>query len=133
MFALLHDIGRLGLLVAFPQRYAELAEIANAGSESLTGLELAAFGFDHREAGAWIAAQWDLPPDVVDVSLSHGVGGNPVTPISCLVSEACHMANRLGFSVSERPTTEEFPANDPGGLGHCIVEQVNRLEQEYGF
>ena len=128
VYGLLHDIGRLGLLVAFPKSYVEIADIANSGNQSLSQLELAAFGFDHREVGTWIAVQWNLPPDVVDVCLSHGVDGNPVTPISKLVSEACRIANRIGFSVSERLLGE-----DPDELDHRIMEQVNRLEQEYGL
>jgi HD-like signal output (HDOD) protein len=133
MYGLLHDIGRLGLLIAFPKSYSEIAEIANASGQSLCDLELAAFGFDHREIGAWIAVQWNLPPDVVDVSLSHGVDGNPVTPISILVSEACRVANRIGFSVSERLVPQEISETDPAELGTRVIEQVNRLEQEYGL
>lgn len=133
IYGLLHDIGRLGLLVAFPKSYSEIADIANMGHESLCQLELAAFGFDHREIGAWIAVQWNLPPDVVDVSLSHGLDGNPVTPISILVSEACRVANRIGFSVSERLVAAEVAEADPGDMGGLVIERVNRLEQEYGL
>lgn len=132
-FGLLHDIGRMGLLVAFPKSYVEIADVANCGTESLCCLELSAYGFDHREVGAWIAVQWNLPADLVDVSLSHGVGGNPTTPLSCLVNEACRIANRIGFSVSERVVDAEVSDQDPGPLGTRIIEQVNRLEQEYGI
>ncbi len=133
VYGLLHDIGRLGLLVAFPKSYVEIADIANLGNQSLSQLELAAFGFDHREFGAWVAVQWNLPPDVVDVSLSHGADGNPVTPISKLVSQACRIANRIGFSVSERLVKAELSDGEPGEMGHRIIEQVNRIEQEYGL
>jgi HD-like signal output (HDOD) protein len=133
LFGLLHDIGRLGLLVAFPKSYVEISDLCNASGQSLTALELATYGFDHREVGAWVAAQWDLPPDLVDVSLTHGVGGVPITPVSKAVHEACRIANRIGCSVSERPHEDEITQEDPGPLTHRVLEQVNRLEQEYGL
>jgi HD-like signal output (HDOD) protein len=133
IYGLLHDIGRLGLLVAFPKSYAEIAGIANGRDQSLTELELSAFGFDHREVGAWIAVQWNLPMEVVDVSLSHGLDGQPTTPISKVVAEACRVANRIGFSVSERVMNGELSQTDPGQMGNRVIEQVNRLEQEYGL
>jgi HD-like signal output (HDOD) protein len=132
-YGMLHDIGRLGLLVAFPRSYVEIAHIANAGRESLSELEMGAFGFDHREVGAWIAVQWDLPPDLVDVCLTHGAGGDPSTPLEKVVHEACRIANRIGFSVSERMPDEEISQGDPGEMGLRVIEKVNRLEQEYGL
>jgi HD-like signal output (HDOD) protein len=129
IYGLLHDIGRLGLLVAFPKTYTRIAAIANSGGQSLSQLELQVFGFDHREVGAWLAVQWNLPADVVDVTLAHGSDGNPETPLSILTANACGIANRLGYSVSERPV----PDWDFGEMGQRIIERVNLLEQEYGL
>jgi len=76
---LLHDIGRLGLFVSQPQEYSDL--LVRTGM-SLREREFQAFGFDHCEAGGWLASKWGLPPDIQRVAAGHH--GHPNAPIGDL-------------------------------------------------
>lgn len=98
----------------------------------MVDLELSTFGFDHREVGAWLTAQWNLPADLADVSLQHGPGANPSNPLPRLVDEACSMANRNKFSVVNYGSSPP-DSGDLSKLDHSIIERVNLLEQEYGL
>ena len=61
---LLHDIGRLGLLAAVPERYAQAFQAED--SAALCGLEQRALQVNHAEAGAWLAEAWGLDPYLAD-------------------------------------------------------------------
>jgi HDOD domain len=63
---LLHDIGRLALISAYPEKYSNLLALADrmfATGEPFDILEYERmlFGLDHFAAGAWLATSWKLP------------------------------------------------------------------------
>jgi len=63
---LLHDIGRLALIQAYPERYANLLILANRMLEAeqpfdMLQHERMLFGFDHFSTGVWVAEIWKLP------------------------------------------------------------------------
>ena len=66
---LLHDIGRLGLLVAEPGFYAA----AMAGDEELPSPEVERqwLKVDHAEAGAWLIERWRLGREIADSARYH--------------------------------------------------------------
>ncbi len=126
-FGLLHDIGRLGLLVAFPALCTQIsARLSQEPSLDIADLERQEFGFDHRDIGVWVADQWRLPVELREVSLQHGSGSEPKSPLCRLIDEACGMANRLGFRVFESVAA---PESDVTG----VAERVRNHESEYGI
>src|SRR5579872_3611049 len=70
-FGLLHDIGRLGLLVAYPDDYESLFRAADRDAVSLLDLEKKRFGMDHCEAGRQLVDQWKLPHDFCVIAGRH--------------------------------------------------------------
>ncbi len=63
---LFHDIGRLALIAAYPNRYANLLALTDrmfASDEPFDILEYERllFGLDHFETGVWVASAWKLP------------------------------------------------------------------------
>jgi hypothetical protein len=63
---LLHDMGRLALIQAYPERYANLLRLTNrmfATEEPFDILqhERMLFGLDHFATGVWLADTWKLP------------------------------------------------------------------------
>jgi HD-like signal output (HDOD) protein len=63
----LHDIGRLALIAAYPDRYANLLLLVDRMFRDDRGFDLLAherllFGMDHFAAGSWLAETWNLPP-----------------------------------------------------------------------
>ncbi len=61
---LLHDIGRLGLLAAAPEFYAEGLAADDGAAQCLA--ERRWLKVDHAEAGAWLVERWRLSPALAD-------------------------------------------------------------------
>jgi HD-like signal output (HDOD) protein len=97
---LLHDIGRLGLFVLHPRKYAALIS-SPADGKSLPEREREALGIDHCEAGGWLATHWGLPEEVHNVALHHHSLPVPGTfDLVDLVRVAVLMTDSLGFDVA---------------------------------
>jgi hypothetical protein len=63
---LLHDIGRLALIAAYPDKYANLLTLIDRMFREDPGFNLLSherllFGMDHFAAGSWLAETWGLP------------------------------------------------------------------------
>jgi HD-like signal output (HDOD) protein len=96
---LLHDVGRLGLFVTYPERYAELLERAQGAG--MMELERQAFGMDHCEAGAWLAQTWGLPEEVQRAASGHHQPPNAGEfGLLNLVRLGVLLAEALGFDVT---------------------------------
>jgi hypothetical protein len=71
---LLHDIGRLGLMIFPAERRAQEQSWLEAGFPRVYA-EALAYGTDHSKLGAEILRGWDLPERIVDaVALHHRAG-----------------------------------------------------------
>lgn len=68
---LLHDIGRLAMLVLYPGDFATVQGIAAARDCRLEDAERSHFGYDHSEVGAALARRWNFPADIVDALAWH--------------------------------------------------------------
>jgi putative nucleotidyltransferase with HDIG domain len=105
---LLHDIGRLALIVAHPVQYPAFLDTADARGQKLLALERDLLGMDHCEAGHWFTQQLLLPQVFQDIALHHH---NPdaVGPTEMLarVGVACRLAEWMGFWVTA-PSEQEM-------------------------
>ena len=59
--ALLHDVGKLALAVAHPNRYAALLAAAAESGRPISDVEREHLGCDHADAGAALLDLWGLP------------------------------------------------------------------------
>jgi len=67
---LLARVGELGLATLFPDAYGEI--LAQGGERAeLLDQEKARFGFDHRELGASMLAEWGLPEILIRATFHH--------------------------------------------------------------
>ncbi len=99
---LLHDIGRLALLVNYPQSYADLLSVVLENQLSLVECECDLFEVDHCAAGEFLAAEWGFPADLLNVIARHHDAPDPSHgPVLRLVQAGCSMADCFGFSVTE--------------------------------
>lgn len=99
---LMHDIGRLALVVAHPQAYPKLLDTTTVTGAALLAEERDLLGIDHCEAGRWFTQQLLLPQVFQDVALHHH-DVDAVGPTETLhrVAVACRLADWLGFWVVE--------------------------------
>ena len=127
---LVHDVGRLGLLIG-AAGYAKLCSqplAIDAGIE----LEVEQCGVSHPHAGEIIAASWRFPEWICQ-AIRHHHDANESSDVRVrLVQRACRYASMLGFAeLGERPVPPaEFPVDlrghpllDPGRLR----QRVNHL------
>jgi HD-like signal output (HDOD) protein len=138
---LLHDIGRLGLLAAWPDDYSRILEEATNTGNSLLELERNLFDMDHCEVGHQLATQWKLPPQFIAVAGHHHDSPPESEDLNHLsiTHIGCRMADALGYWAAKPaahvepgdlytllPATvrEHFPA-DPEELRLLIERAVN--------
>ncbi len=97
---LMHDIGRLGMLSAYPE-YPALLASAVGTNQDLMELEQRSFSVNHCEAGLWLTRLWKLPEEFWDTASRHHA---PVTgeigDRTDLVRLACLFAQSLGFKAA---------------------------------
>lgn len=99
---LLHDVGRLGLLLAYPNEYAEMLRRADRNTLELLDVERQELGMDHCEAGRALAEHWSLPPDFQIIAARHHDPQSGATvDLLTLVHLGCKLADSLGFWVVE--------------------------------
>jgi HD-like signal output (HDOD) protein len=129
---IMHDIGRLGLLVAYPNEYERV--IRNAAELSLDVLEFEEeeFGAHHAEAGRMLAEGWGLPSEMLLIAGRHHdpCEGMELTLLR-IVHAACRLADVLGYDVVK-------PLN-PCTVGEVIAElpesarlRLGRAPEEFG-
>ena len=139
-FGLLHDIGRLGLLVAYPEEYESLLQTADRDAVSLLDLEKKRFGLDHCEAGRQLVEQWKLPQDFCVIAGRHHdrPSGAPLDFLT-LVHAACQLADTFGYAVVKPlkpvsfdevcdwlpPAVRDHFADDPEPLAEILDHTID--------
>lgn len=118
---LLRDIGRLALLVKYPEAYTNVLAISREESHDLLTTERGLFDLDHCQAGKWIVERMGMPPEICDAVARHheALIGEPCGLVH-LIRAADNMADALGYAIlpaQEQPCFEV--------LLHELPEQVS--------
>ena len=103
---LLHDIGRLGLLACYPDRWQGMLEVANRHGIGELEAERDLFGIDHCAAGRWLAKDWNLPEEFVDAIENHHTAEIRDASLLSIVTAANTLANVLGYDTFDLERTE---------------------------
>jgi putative nucleotidyltransferase with HDIG domain len=106
---LLRDIGRLALLVKYPDSYANLLAVSSEHAFDLMNTERELFDVDHCQAGAWLMSRMPFPPEFAEVVAHHhdAPGDGPLGLVR-LIRIADRMADALGFAVIAHPNPLDF-------------------------
>jgi len=127
---IMHDIGRLGLLVAYPEDYERIIRDAAARCLDLLDFEHEEFGLDHAEAGRMLAERWQLPADVCIVAgRHHDPSDGADLDLLRIVHVACRLADFLGFDVVKPLVPLELDAvlADLPQAARAKLQDTNRL------
>ncbi|MGA2329356.1 MAG: HDOD domain-containing protein [Bryobacteraceae bacterium] len=114
---LMHDVGRLALLAAFPGAYSDLLNTVDATGCDVLEAERALFEIDHCAVGCWLITEWELPEDFLPVVGTHHAdprGGK--LNVAAATRTACQLADLLGFQIAGPPpslTLEELTEGLP--------------------
>jgi putative nucleotidyltransferase with HDIG domain len=115
--ALMHDVGRLGLLMAYGDVYAPLLEAPHSTPGTCLDSERNLFQMDHCQAGLWVTQRWGFPPEYSRAAGCH----HEELParkqdLASLAGVACRLADALGFSAvafDQAPSASEIVAQLP--------------------
>src|ERR1700689_2997847 len=97
---IMHDIGRLGLLVAYPVEYERVIRDAATRCLDLLDFERDEFGLGHAEAGRLLAERWGLPSEMAVIAgRHHDPCDGAELDLLGIVHVACQLADVLGYYV----------------------------------
>jgi len=124
---IMHDIGRLGLLVAYPQDYERVIRNTAERCVDLLDFEHEEFGLDHTEAGRMLAERWGLPDEMAVIAGRHHdpCEGTELTLLR-VVHVACRLADVLGFDVAKPLANADLDTI----LAELPVRARERLKQD---
>jgi putative nucleotidyltransferase with HDIG domain len=97
----LHDMGRLAMVVIRPETYDALLMTHSGSPSSILPRERDLFGFDHCDAGRHLIADWKLPADFEAIVSDHHSPRQKHDPwnLAALINVSCRMADTTGFAV----------------------------------
>lgn len=97
---LLHNLGCLGMMSAYPDEYSRMLEVSNDFGFDLLGTERDLFEIDHCAAGACLAQDWDFPEEISTAIASHHMepGAEPCD-LQNLTRVAWRLADTLGYAA----------------------------------
>ncbi len=93
---LLHDIGRLILVISCPQQYQAAMAWRNERDCFLLEAEMQVLGVNHAQAGEALAKHWNFAPAVRAAIASHHA---PLASPSATLSDLVHVADILGHAL----------------------------------
>jgi hypothetical protein len=130
---ILHDIGRIALLMLFPDEYAVFLDVSLTGD--LDKLEAERNLYDADQVGDSLAMSWNFSPIVNDVIAHHHDEVTSETPrMRLLVQAACMAANMSGFHAAGPgqpwPTS---PAGTPVAAGQWVAAAMRRADGKSGL
>lgn len=128
---LLHDLGRLVLMTAYPAKYADLIEQSHREGVAMCMLEDQFFEINHCVAGASIASSWSLPLSLAEVCLKHHDSFDSTSsPLLQNVIAANRKAHLLGFQPVFEPTVAEPPSELPNWVPNQIEDAAALLHRK---
>jgi HD-like signal output (HDOD) protein len=123
---IMHDLGRLGLMVAYPDRYERVIRDAAAQCLDLLDFEREEFGLHHAEAGRFLSERWGLPEELQIVAGRHHDASEGLElDLLRIVHIACRLADALGYDVT-RPLS---PSSVPKVLSELPMHARNRFRK----
>jgi HD-like signal output (HDOD) protein len=99
---LLHNLGALGLMSAYPKEYARMLEVSNEFGFDLLATERDLFEIDHCLAGCYLAQDWDFPDELAAAIAGHHddpVPGGATLDLDNLLRVSWRLADTIGFAA----------------------------------
>jgi putative nucleotidyltransferase with HDIG domain len=129
---LIHDVGRLGLLTAYGERYAPLFATRHNNVAECLESERRLFEMDHCQAGLLLTQRWGFPSEYSRVAgCHHGEMPAAKQDLVSLTHTACLLADALGFSavnLAESPSTAAIVAQLPANPWNPYQFQEEQLK-----
>jgi putative nucleotidyltransferase with HDIG domain len=97
---LLHNLGTLGLMSAYPDEYSRMLEVSNDFGFDLLQTERDLFEIDHASAGAVLARDWDFPDELAAaIAAHHDEPFSRICGLDSLIQVSWRLADTLGYAA----------------------------------
>jgi len=97
---LLHNLGTLGMMSAYPDEYSRMLEVSDDFGFDLLRTERDLFEIDHCAAGAYLAQDWDFPDELAAAIANHH---DPPVPgemsLDNVIKVSWRLADVLGYAA----------------------------------
>jgi HD-like signal output (HDOD) protein len=98
---LLHDVGRLVLMLQSPESAQAVFELYQREKILLRDAEKKILGYDHQQIAAELLQSWSYPPVLVQAVAFHHAPGQSVSKLdAAVVHIADHLVNAMGIGSS---------------------------------
>ncbi len=107
---LLHNLGTLGMMSAYPEEYSRMLEVSDGFGFDLLQTERDLFEIDHCTAGAYLAQDWNFPDEFAAAIATHH---DELVPgeigLDNLIKVSWRLADALGYAAfsPDKPWTWE--------------------------
>ncbi|MBI5086584.1 MAG: HDOD domain-containing protein [Acidobacteria bacterium] len=141
---LLHNLGTLGMMSAYPAEYSRMLDVSNDFGFDLLKTERDLFEIDHCAAGAYLAQDWDFPDEIAAAIACHHDQPVPgALGLDGVIQVSWRLADTLGFAAFSPDKAWEYsilvsllPRNTSSWLLGSIDEtraEVSRRLQASGL
>jgi len=97
---LLHNLGILGLMSAYPEEYTRMLEVSDDFGFNLLHTERDLFDIDHCEAGAFLAREWNFPETLaVTIARHHEEPAANDLSIGNIIKLSWRLTDALGYAA----------------------------------
>jgi HD-like signal output (HDOD) protein len=130
---LLHNLGVLGLMSAYPEEYAQMLDVSTEYGLDLLRTERELFEIDHCAAGACLAEEWNFPEPIVIAIASHHEEPHHSSALFGLVQVCWRLADVVGFGafpMEKSWTYEELVSLIPSQTSSWLTAGANVVEGE---
>jgi len=106
---LLHNLGTLGLMCAYPEQYSCMLEVNREFGFDLLQTERDLFEIDHCLAGEHLARAWDYPEEfAVAIRTHHETPVSGEASLANLVKVSWRLSDTLGYSIFPESTVSNY-------------------------
>jgi putative nucleotidyltransferase with HDIG domain len=119
--ALMHDIGRIGMLKTFGDRYEALLQHQHVNAGALEQIEAAEFGMSHSDAGAFLASSWGFPTLLQSCILNHHHQPESIENMACVLAQ---YAGFFAVQYRDEAPVEEWSSTLPAGIRNWVQRRL---------
>ncbi len=116
---IIHDVGRIVIALAMPDKHREIAETVAMNGSSESALEQATLGVTHAEVGAYLLGVWGLPFSIVETTAFHHAPSGAVNEAPDVLA-AVHLANGVVHAHGGRDPGFDAPFLERTGLANQV-------------
>jgi putative nucleotidyltransferase with HDIG domain len=125
---LLHDLGKVILVLQYPELYEKTMKTARVQGVSVSEVERDYFGTIHSTVGTWMAQKWNFPKMLIDVIQNHHKPSlakqAPVETAIVHLSDILVRGRGFGFAGDNQMPPLDVAAWDRIGLSEKEIKEL---------